>query len=328
MANATPLSLAKYFLGLGLRCEAAISSAVPLDKKTRRWLLDPICVLTGAAKEFAFDSLGILSGEVFVERRTKDLAAQLAAWRTQKGLPPLKGSGKVAMISGWKANVKEAIDLEQEDGKILTDVDLQALVETADDTPIVKEEKKKAPQVTKPASQQEFTYDPRIPDVEAALQSTQFLKDVLDPKHFATLHEAGIKNADDLFSAQKNHGSPLALAVSKILPDPSSLELVIFDWCQIVRKKLSRIRKTKRKDPPKAPASEPKAKKEKKEKPAEPRPVAPPKLSRKDLLERDVFYSLSTGKFLVVHVPQNLIDYHLSLTLFLSCSNANIFALP
>ena len=294
LAHASPLALAKHFLGLGLRAETAIASAVPPDATSRKWLGDPIVVLTGAAKEFAIEELGIYSGTVFIETRTKDLANQLVEWRTKKGLPPLKGSGKVAMISGWKANVKEAIDLEQGKGKVLVGVNLQALVEQAEDAPIVKEEKKKAPQSAKPVPQQEFTFDPRIPDVEVALHSTKFLQEVLESKHFAALQEAGIKTAEELFSAQKNQGSPLALAVSKILPDPSTFELVIFDWCQIVRKKLSGIRRvhSKRKDPPPGQStdSEPKAKKDK---PSEPRNVAP-RPNKNELLEKDVFYSLST----------------------------------
>ncbi|CAB9516665.1 expressed unknown protein [Seminavis robusta] len=140
LTEGAPLALAKHFLGLGLRVETAISSVPPTDPATRKWMKDIVVVLTGAAREFVVDSRKISSGAEFIETRTKDLATALVEWRTTKGLPPLKGSGKVAMISGWKANVKEALDLEEGKGKILKDIDLQALVEAAENTPIVQDE--------------------------------------------------------------------------------------------------------------------------------------------------------------------------------------------
>jgi hypothetical protein len=242
LADGTPLALAKHFIGLGFRAETAIASVPPVDYRTRKWMGDPMIVLTGAAREFVVDARQISSGTVFIETRTKDLATGLMEWRASKGLPPLKGSGKVAMVSGWKASVKEAIDLEEGEGKVLRDIDLQALVEAAEEAPFVKEEKKQAPAKQK-TTHQEYTFDPLIPVVHKALHSTLFLKEVLDPEHFSVLHEAGVKTAVELFASQKKAGSPLALALSKILPEPSTYQLVIFDWCQIVRKKLSGIRR-------------------------------------------------------------------------------------
>lgn len=306
LQEGTPLALAKHFLGMGLRTETALNSFPPPDQRTRTWMSDPIVVLTGAAREFLIDNRKLLHGKTFIDTRTKDLANALEEWRTTKGLPPLKGSGKVAMISGWKANVKEAIDLEEKGGRVLEGVDLQALVENADMAPIVKEETN-AEVPTKSSTAQEFTFDPRIPDVDAALHSHQFLRDVLEPKHFAVLQTAGIKTAVELFAAEKKHGSPLALELQKALPDPSSFELVIFDWCQIVRKKLNGIRRvyTKRKgdalpDPPakakkgnQATQRKEKLPAQKKERPAQQKKDVPQRPSKQVLLQKDPFYSLS-----------------------------------
>ena len=161
-------------------------------------------------------------------------------------LTPVKG--KVAMVSGWKAGVKEAVDVETGSGKVLKGVDLQALVEQAEKVPIVKEEGEKtqpAAAKSQPQSQPppEFTFDPRIPGVDAALHSPKFLEEALDPKYFAVFQSVGVRTPVELFSAVKRQGSPLAIAVAKILPDPTNFELTIFDLCQIVRKKLSGIRR-------------------------------------------------------------------------------------
>ena len=162
----------------------------------------PLSILTGASREFLIDHQQIFSGREFIDTRTKELATALSEWRTTKGLPPLKGSGKVAMVSGWKANVKEAIDLAAGDGKVLRNINFQALVDEADEATTSKEEPKALPP-TKALPAQEFTFDPRIPDVDAALHSTKFLQETMDPEHFGILQAAGIKTAVELFQAQK-----------------------------------------------------------------------------------------------------------------------------
>lgn len=296
MADGTPLALAKHFLGMGLRVETAITSVPPPDAATRKWMGDPLVVLTGAAKEFLIDDKKILEGKVFIETRTKDLANSLMEWRARKGLPPLKGSGKVAMVSGWKANVKEAIDLEEGQGKTLHNIDFQAILEELEGASVAKVEEKRTVVSAKPPPQQEFTFDPRIPDVEAALHSNSFLKEVMDSQHIGAMRAAGIKTADELFSAQKKQGSPLAREVVKIIPDPSQFELVIFDWCQIVRKKLSCIRRvhstSKMTGDPAPYPPETKAKKKVKQ-PIEAAKELTPRPSKAQLLQKDPFYSLS-----------------------------------
>ena len=116
-----PLGVAKYLLGVSNRIETFISANPPIDEETRNWMLDPIVVMTGAARDFLVEDQKITTAFDFVHTRTKDLSLALADWREKKGFEPLKGSGKVAMISGWKATAREVLEIEQGYGKALTD---------------------------------------------------------------------------------------------------------------------------------------------------------------------------------------------------------------
>jgi hypothetical protein len=123
------LAAAKYLLGVNARIETALSVVPAVDAKERCWMIDPINVLTGAARDFLVVEEGIFTAAGFVETRTKDLAAALVVWREKNGLVPLKGSGKVAMISGWKAAAKEAMEIEAAVGKVLTNFNFDGIPE-------------------------------------------------------------------------------------------------------------------------------------------------------------------------------------------------------
>ena len=124
LAEVGTLSIAKHLLGIGARLEIAIGSPTPIDAEMRQWMGGHMIVLTGSAKDFLFSASKIVDADFFIEKRTKELADMLVVWRNEKGFPPLKGTGKVAMISGWKALVKEAKEIENHDGYVLTNVKL------------------------------------------------------------------------------------------------------------------------------------------------------------------------------------------------------------
>lgn len=79
------LALAKHLLGVSWRLETAITSILPIDRITRRWMNDPIIVMTGAAREFLVDFLEILFARQFLAARTKELSEKLVEWRVKKG---------------------------------------------------------------------------------------------------------------------------------------------------------------------------------------------------------------------------------------------------
>lgn len=113
-------AIAKHLCGISLRIENALKSIPPLHSNNRIWTSDPICVLTSYAKEFLADSQKIYTVSDFLERRTKQLSDNLVSWRETHGMVPLKGSGKVATISSWKAQARESVAAEEGIGAILT----------------------------------------------------------------------------------------------------------------------------------------------------------------------------------------------------------------
>ena len=104
LAKVSAPAAVRYFIGIHARIEGAISSIPPCDEKKRKWMNNSIVVMSGQSLEFLVEDRGIYTVRDFVDARTKDLSLALAAWRESKRLEPLKGSGKVAMISGWKAS--------------------------------------------------------------------------------------------------------------------------------------------------------------------------------------------------------------------------------
>ncbi|GKY92283.1 hypothetical protein MPSEU_000199400 [Mayamaea pseudoterrestris] len=128
LSTISPLSIAKHLIGITNRIESALSTIPAVSSEDMSWMSDPIIILTGAAREFLVKDQGITTARRFVDVRTKNLSTNLEIWRERKGLPALKGSGKVAMISGWKATAREAMDAEDEPGMVVTDINLEAQV--------------------------------------------------------------------------------------------------------------------------------------------------------------------------------------------------------
>ena len=133
-----PSALARHLLGLSYRLETAVCSCLPVSPKYRGWMNDPMVIMTGAAREFLVGHMKLNSATDFLDSRTKALAFRLAAWRESKGLVPLKGSGKVAMVSGWKACAREEISVITGVGGVLKNIDLVAI--SSRDVPILKDE--------------------------------------------------------------------------------------------------------------------------------------------------------------------------------------------
>ena len=265
MVDMSALPLAKHLLGIGLRLETALGSNPHADADTREWMGGQLVVLTGAAKDFIIDECRIFSARDFIERRTKDLSEWLSDWRVAKSLPPLKGTGKVAMISAWKAIVKEAIDVEAGDGLVIKGVDFLREVENEDFEE--KEEKKGRTSEAQVAVKKgkEVKNDPKpsgqqrlVPQIEEALNSPYFLPTLFKEEKVEVMASVGIKTAQQLLDADKKADSPLVQAVIKMRSEsmklagsvqPSSCVRLIYDWCQRVKQRLDEINSGK---PPKA----------------------------------------------------------------------------
>jgi hypothetical protein len=120
MGERPRICIARHLGALGVRLEALIGATCPVFGKDRQWFSDHTIVLGGYAKDFFFE-IGVHDAKAFVTETTKRLSYKLGVWRGKNGLPPLKGTGKVASISGWKAQIREAQEFELHDGQILGD---------------------------------------------------------------------------------------------------------------------------------------------------------------------------------------------------------------
>ena len=249
LSNASNLPLAKHLFSIHMRIETGLGSVPHADSDTRDWMRSQLVVLTGAAKDFVVAGQRILSATEFIEKRTKELSSGLIEWRIEKGLPPLKGSGSVAMISGWKAIVKEAIDVEDGDGSVLSGIDFEK--EVQNEIYYSREDKKPKLLKSQDEKKQKTT---NVPEnfkglaVEKALNSPDFLSSVFKEKRLKIFLSVGIRTAQELLDADKNPTSPLVKAVVRTRKGtdedsvrPESCVRLIYDWCQRVNKKLGEI---------------------------------------------------------------------------------------
>jgi len=223
----TPLksaALARHMIGLAVRIEKAITLLPPADEYTRTWLGGPLSVLTGGAKDFLIDECGLRYGEDLLGARTKDLADRLVAWREAKNLAPLKGSGKVAMVSGWKASIKEAKEASSGVGKLLKESDL-----LCEKTAITEESKTPVGMLPAPTAKADKN--------ERDFDSPNFLSDYLKKNNANFLQSQGITTARQLLDANKSRSSDLikAFVTYRHAKGSGSTELsscakVINDW--------------------------------------------------------------------------------------------------
>lgn len=263
LVGGTAGTIAKHFLAVGMRLELAIGSFPAPGKEDREWFGGPLAMLSGQAKDFLFDYCKIFDSS-FIKRRTKDMADMLSDWRDTKDLEPLRGTGKVAMISSWKTLVKDAMDLEKGDGRVLENADLLKTVERDPSESVgppstqagTKASVAKKAQPETPGTPPEVKPAPLVPAVspkmQAALESKEFLASVLVKKETTNvLASVGITTAQKLLDADKGLTSPIVNAIIKMRRDfsgvpsgscePSSCVRLVYEWCRRVKKELAEI---------------------------------------------------------------------------------------
>lgn len=251
------LALAKHLLGITARIELALSSPVPADRKTRFWMNDAIVVMTGAARDFLVDYLGLLTAKQFVATRTKDLSARLVEWREKKGLVPLKGSGKVAMVSGWKACAREEIEAQNDPGKYFPDVDLIALSSadipvTEDDSTLVVASRAFDPTANAGAALRQSSPKKlkvekvfRIHNVEYAPHYEEFLPYVLGDEAAQVLVGLGITTSSELESARSVTPGKLKndLVAAGKASSEEEADKLITAWTSKISEKIAELEK-------------------------------------------------------------------------------------
>jgi hypothetical protein len=246
------LPLAKHLLGINARLEVAIKS-VDADKIS--WMSGAMVVVTGAAKDFIIDYCKIYCASQFVEMRTKFLADKLSDWRNSQGLPVLKGSGKVAMISAWKAGLRDEIEIESSKGEIVPVEDIQTEFKGEIVEPEQKKRKvdngdlkpKKTSKSVESQLKQSLQYS--SPAALKALNSDEFFATLFperEKRRMLSLVE--INTAQQYLDADKGQNSGLLKALiemksknndSKV--QPASCVRLLYDWNARIKNKLDEL---------------------------------------------------------------------------------------
>jgi hypothetical protein len=246
--------LARHLLGMSNRVEKAVRSMPPADYETRNWMKEVLVVLTGSSKEFIVDECHVVDVEYFLNERTKEWSDRLVIWREQNNLPPLKGSGKVAMVSGWKTMLKEALDVERGTGRVLTEAELlqipppgpeEEVLEVQSVVPKIEVKEKKKKAVKKPSKPPTpVTYE----SGHSALQSEEFLASILRPENIKFLQSTGITNAEHLIACEKQQTSPIIVELMAFRTDATGMQAqaptcvrLMYDWTQRVKNRLEEI---------------------------------------------------------------------------------------
>jgi hypothetical protein len=196
MSVVPDIGLGRHFLAIAARIETVLSAFPPIQENDRGWILDPISGITGAAHDFLIRDHKIMSGVEFLNFKTKQLADVLEVWRQDNGMEKLRGSGKVAMISAWKAYIKEALEVENDSGVVL---DLSCYVEKVQNekyvpsTTVHTGNDKHADTVVKPNINHKGTS-------ELAMHSKMVLERVLGEGATALLRSGGVQTAAELFA--------------------------------------------------------------------------------------------------------------------------------
>lgn len=240
--------LSRHLLGICIRLEKAVKSIPPTDAKTRKWMSSVLVTLTGSAKDFIIDACDVSDVDSFLSERTKEWADRLVSWRGQNNLPPLKGSGKVAMVSGWKTSLKDSLDIERGEGRILSEAELLSTPpRDPEDNNADVAKPAQIPEIKKKGPKKQFRA-PTYTSGQSALHSEEFLISVLRTDNVRFLNSINIRNAEQLIECDKQPNSAAIVALVKFRTEATSVKAqpatcvrLMYDWTQRVKAKLEEI---------------------------------------------------------------------------------------
>jgi hypothetical protein len=248
--------LGRQMSGIVSRIDTALSSVPPVDSYTRKWMGSSLVCLTAAAKEFLIDECKLETPEYFLDRQAKEFSEKLVAWREARKMPPLKGSGKIAMICSWKALIREIASADIGTGKITTEdkiIELSILAASNDDAKDGSDApptSKRATSKNKPNKLEKEEVplaDPPIqPRDDSALRSEAFLKKVFSRYDIVEfLATVGIHTAEQLIQVDKKSDSPVVLelinwrtAKTGTQASPDTCIRCLYDWQKKVKDEL------------------------------------------------------------------------------------------
>ena len=226
------LSISRFLAMLQFRVDTVFESQKPIAESERIWLADCLGVLTETSRAFLIEHLGLKSSEDFLEMRTKDLSDKLVAWREMKGLASLRGSGKVAMVSGWKAVTRDCRQLARERGKYQENITFSEVEKLIEDDDL---EAEPLPVDPVPDGKTKST----ITIVNPMLHSPNFLEQTLGPSIASDLASVGITTAQMLLDDQEKSGKAMVPARKYCDAQFPTAGDALLSWTNEVRSRLA-----------------------------------------------------------------------------------------
>jgi hypothetical protein len=249
--------LGRQMTGIVSRIETALSSVPHVDSYTRKWMGSPLVCLTAAAKEFLIDECKLETPKYLIDGQPKEFTRKLVAWREARKMPPLKGSGKIAMICSWKALIREFASADIGTGKITTEDEIIELSIPAASCDGGKDDSDAPTKYTKPTRTRTKAKKPAKEDVpladapiqledDSALRSEAFMKKVFSRYDILDfLATVGIRTAEQFIRVDKKPGSPLVLELIKwrtmktgTQPSADTCTRCLYDWQKKVKDEL------------------------------------------------------------------------------------------
>lgn len=264
-------NLARHMGGIATRVKTALSSVPPVDAHTRKWMSTALACLTATSKEFIIDVCKIESPDAFLNGKTKDFSDKLVAWREKTKKSVLKGSGRVAMISSFKAAVRDSVaaeDTKDGTGKVVTEDEIIGFSKTMSSSYTTSETvsksvgeasepKQSKPKQQKPAKPQKEVKQVKDPPklteserlkAESLMNSTDFLEKVLRQENVEFLATHNIFTPQQFLNADKQNDSALVTALVRLKTEKAGKPAVVqtcrrllLDWSSRVEADVRRV---------------------------------------------------------------------------------------
>lgn len=271
-------NIARFLTSVSSRVQSAITSVAPADSFTRAWSGSNLIALTSSAREFIVFQCRYSDDNSFLEEQTGNIAKKLGNYRAEKGMPVLKGTGNVAVISSYRAIVKDTSDLGESlrrplpivtldikataasrnngagssKGKTSSPASTRGRKQKVSNTSVASQRANTGPGSTSSKPQHDHLSDD-ISLVMHELQSSDFMHRVLKPSQTKFLQSTGITTADSLIRADKSEKSAMVQSLIRWRRDrgfdeisAGSASKAIVDWSRKVETELNAI-KQKRK---------------------------------------------------------------------------------
>ena len=246
------LSLAKHLTGINTRVEASLKRKFDAEEDFIGWVAGPMVVLSGAAKEFLVDYSKVFSGTKFIDTKTKVLADQFCDWRSRTGLSALRGSGNVAMISAWKTQIKDELELKKSEGKVIPEEEIGNEIESMPKIiPVANNSRHGQRSKRKRVKQSVPKTDNNPLSAHEALNSPLFFSRCFgDDQKLAMFKSVGITTAQHFLGASKGKNSDILKALVRLKTEQgngkeiqiASCVSLLYDWSTRVKNKIKYIK--------------------------------------------------------------------------------------